>query len=260
MKKIIFFLTVFILFTAAQAQSSNSDCFGGVDVVGCVTTAQAQAPNNNCFAGVDVVRCTTTDPVPPSNECNYGGVNVCVREGNLYTNDGQVTVNVNSRNPRNVIVNTAPSDIRVSASLVDRGPYRSGDFIRIRVNLNRPAYLYIYNVDARNKTTMLFPNDYDRNNYVSSGNLTFPRRTSGRGYSYQLDNYTGVERIIVIASSNPDFDLSPTVSPNNASPYASNNDIDTFGTILYRTIENATVYDNVSLKEWDTYTFTFRHQ
>lgn len=238
MKKIVFFLTVFILFTAtAQAQSSNQ-C-------------------NNLYSGVDVVRsCVNTTPAPPSSSCRYGGVNVCVREGTLRTDHGRVTVNPNRNN---VIVNTARSNIDVSALLVNRGPYRSGDSIGIQVTLNQAVYLYIYNIDARNKTTMLFPNKYDSNNYIPSrGTVTFPRNNS---YFYQLDNYTGTERIIVIASSNPNFNLSSTVNYQSpTSTFATNDNLATFGTDIYKGIEVITTQNNVSLKEWDTYTFTFRHQ
>lgn len=236
MRKFVFLFAAFVFFTATAQAQSSSQC--------------------NTYGGVDVVSCATVAPPSPDSDCHYGGVNVCVSEGRLRTDDGRVTVNPNRNN---VIVNTASSNINVTASLTQRGPYRSRDYINIQVSLNQSAYLYIYNIDSRNKTTMLFPNAYDRNNYISRGTTSFPR--SRRGYSYQLDNYTGVERIIVIASTNPNFDLSSTATfQSSNATFATNDNLDTFGTDLYKGIEVVTVQNNVGLKEWDTYTFTFRHQ
>lgn len=217
-------------------------------------TAQAQS-NCNTFGQIDVVSCVSTRPAPPAaNNCNYGQVDVCVREGTIRTDEGRATVNLNSRN---VITNSANSHINVRVS-TDKTRYRTGETLNVTVNLNQSGYLYIYNIDASGKITMLFPNRYSGGNYISSGRTTFPR--SQDNFYYQLAGQTGTERVIAIASTNPNFDLSRATNYRSNATFATSDSIDSFGTNLYKGLEVVTVNSNVGLKEWDTATITFTHK
>lgn len=60
----------------------------------------------------------------------------------------------------------------------DAGTYRIGDNVRIYFRVNKPSYVYIFNTDARGITRQIFPNYYDRNNFV------YP------GWTYYIPDYT----------------------------------------------------------------------
>lgn len=91
------------------------------------------------------------------------------------------------------------SNIYESAFLVNLDNYASyhyGDYI-IHIQ-RRPAYIYIYNADDDNKAMTLFPNIHVPNIHDENG-YTSPRRAATLSL--------GTERIIVITSKNPDFNL-----------------------------------------------------
>lgn len=77
--------------------------------------------------------------------------------------------------------------------------YRPGSEIEIRYELNKKAYLYIYNIDVNGKVHLLFPNKYDQDNYLSAGKGKLP----GKGYSFLAGEKQGGEYLQAIASKKP---------------------------------------------------------
>ena len=71
--------------------------------------------------------------------------------------------------------------------------------ISLKVKVNKPAYLYIFNIGADNeKVTMLFPNQFDKNNKVlpSKKGITIP----GKKTEFKSDR-EGMENVVVLASA-----------------------------------------------------------
>lgn len=85
-----------------------------------------------------------------------------------------------------------PIQVRV---WTDKTNYRDGDSVRIFARTNRSAYLYIFSTDPEGVTRQLFPNPYDRDNYLRGGQmLRLPNR------NYRLGAYGhGWDRIQAIA-------------------------------------------------------------
>ena len=78
----------------------------------------------------------------------------------------------------------------------DRRTYYIGDSIRIYFRANRDAYVYIYDIDPSGATRLLFPNWYDRDNFVRAH-----IRYSIPDYRYDLriTGPTGRETLHIIA-------------------------------------------------------------
>ncbi len=62
----------------------------------------------------------------------------------------------------------------------NQGTYRIGqDFLRFNVTTDKPGYLYLLQAGSDGKpTTILFPNQYDSNNFVKAGSTEFPSASS----------------------------------------------------------------------------------
>lgn len=77
--------------------------------------------------------------------------------------------------------------------------YPPNSSLKILFKLNRQAYVYIYNIDSEGRVNLIFPNKYDKDNFVSSGEHTLP----GKGYSLVLNKLKGIEFLQAIASQDP---------------------------------------------------------
>lgn len=246
MKKIIFFLTVFILFTAAQAQSSNSDCdhgysghygsYGYVEVCAEMENRSTINSVNECYSG------------------SYNQYGVCIERAELTTPQGKVIVEPSSNQ---IIRNTSrDKEITIDVS-TDKDRYYTNDRMYITVRLRGGgAYVYVYGIDSQNKVTRLFPNRYDQSHYVQEGTMNLPRS----GYFYRVNGIPGSESIVVIASTNPNFNLENTTSyATSSSDYSTSGHISRFGTDLFKGIEVLTIEEQITLREWDTDTVRFTH-
>lgn len=60
---------------------------------------------------------------------------------------------------------------------MDRSEYRIGESVRIYLNLDRTGYVYLYDIDAAGKVTLLFPNARTRGNRLGPGTYTLPSST-----------------------------------------------------------------------------------
>ena len=87
------------------------------------------------------------------------------------------------------------SDLEVDV-WTDQDSYYIGDRIDVYFHVNRDAYVYIFNTDTHGVTRQIFPNYYDRDNYVRGGVVyTIP----DRGYSLEITGPTGREYVRAIA-------------------------------------------------------------
>lgn len=100
--------------------------------------------------------------------------------------------------PLGIIVQPEPRDLQVRIE-TDQSRYDLGDKVEIRYWVNRDAYIYIYNLDATGRVSLIFPNRFDPNNRVRAGSHRLP----GRGYAFEVRGPAGVEYLQIIASSTP---------------------------------------------------------
>lgn len=78
----------------------------------------------------------------------------------------------------------------------DRSRYHIGDPIRIYFSVNRDAYVFIFDTDAAGVTHQIFPNYYDRDNYVRAGRrYMIPDRT----YDLEVTGPQGDEKLTIVA-------------------------------------------------------------
>lgn len=98
---------------------------------------------------------------------------------------------------RMVVQGITPTPESVSV-WTDNNTYTVGSDVRISFRLSRAAYVYILNVDTQGNIRLVFPNNWDRESYVSQvSTQTLPR---GR-YTFKVDGPAGREYLLLIASS-----------------------------------------------------------
>ncbi|HPE70235.1 MAG TPA: DUF4384 domain-containing protein, partial [Thermotogota bacterium] len=115
------------------------------------------------------------------------------------------------------------ADYRVDISLNKPAGsvYAPGENVGINVTPNRDSFIMIWNMSPTGKVHMIFPNQYDQDNFVAGGTtLSLPRS----GYKYQCEG-PGTEWVQVIASTRQFSEFSswkvrfqsevfPSVEPN----------------------------------------------
>lgn len=92
--------------------------------------------------------------------------------------------------PRPIII-----PLRVSI-WTDNNLYRIGDNVRIYFRVSRSAYVYIFNTDAQGITRQIFPNYYDRDNYVYSNQTYY---IPDANYSLKATGPKGRESLQIVA-------------------------------------------------------------
>ena len=101
--------------------------------------------------------------------------------------------------PQGIIVKppaSSPLQVKLESN---RSRYNPGGEVNLELKLNKKAYVYLYNIDTEGKVNLLFPNKYDKKNYVGPGEVSLPRK----GYSFLAGNREGAEYLQVIASTQP---------------------------------------------------------
>ncbi|MEM9139817.1 MAG: DUF4384 domain-containing protein [Pseudomonadota bacterium] len=87
-------------------------------------------------------------------------------------------------------------------ALLDRpnATYAIGDAVNLTVNVDREAYVTVFNVSPDGTTTVLFPNQFNQDNRVAANTaITVP----GPGAKIQVGGPAGQELIKIIASEQP---------------------------------------------------------
>ncbi|HPE70154.1 MAG TPA: DUF4384 domain-containing protein [Thermotogota bacterium] len=85
---------------------------------------------------------------------------------------------------------------------VDRGngsSYSPGEFVSIFFSVTQDAYVVVYDVSPDGKVTILFPNQYDPDNFVlANQEIRIPRV----GYKLMIENALGKEYLQIVACDN----------------------------------------------------------
>lgn len=79
----------------------------------------------------------------------------------------------------------------------DQDTYNIGDLIRINFRVTRPCFVYIFDTDTRGQTHQLFPNHFDRDNYVVPGRRYFIPDSS---YRLRVTGPPGREELRIVAA------------------------------------------------------------
>lgn len=82
----------------------------------------------------------------------------------------------------------------------DRDVYRLGDRARIYLTANRDCYVTVLNMRSNGDITRLFPNKYDKNNFIKA-NIEHSVPEKGSRYELAISEPPGRESIKVIATS-----------------------------------------------------------
>lgn len=100
--------------------------------------------------------------------------------------------------------------------------YRVGDNIAVHFRADRDCYLTLVNIGTSGKLTILFPNAFHRDDFVSA-NKEYEIPAEGYGFEYELQGPPGVEKLKAIATLEkvellesqfaPDGSLFRTVDP-----------------------------------------------
>ncbi len=109
--------------------------------------------------------------------------------------------------PQAVIVNPAPTELKVAVALNKAGAnplYLEGENLKVSVNVNQDAYVYVFNIQSTGAITVLLPNGFPggQQPFLRAGETrTFP----GTNDKYQLNIQApfGQEKIFALASKNP---------------------------------------------------------
>lgn len=119
----------------------------------------------------------------------FGGTPV-LAEGDLSAAQRQISV-----------VETPKSDFSVDG-WVDRksGKYQMGDTVEVYVRTSKDAYVTVFNVDAKGKTTMIFPNEFAKDNMVKADTVTTIPAKDAK-FQLKVGGPEGTNLIKVLAST-----------------------------------------------------------
>ena len=80
---------------------------------------------------------------------------------------------------------------------VDEPAYQINEYLQIHFEVNEDAYIYVWDIDPTGGACLIYPNNYESNNYVSAGPHTIP----GVGtYHLRVQEPTGTERLQIVAT------------------------------------------------------------
>jgi len=82
--------------------------------------------------------------------------------------------------------------------------YRQGSKMQIRFSVNDDCYITLYNIDSQGKVTLLYPNQYHRDNFARKG-MAYSIPAPEDQFEFVVRGKGGLESIIAIASTQPLF-------------------------------------------------------
>lgn len=98
-----------------------------------------------------------------------------------------------------MIVPELPTTLTVTLSLnkPEGSVYQPGEIITLTFRTNRDAYVVIYDTEANGRTSILFPNQYQQDNFVKANQpVTIPQ-----GYKLKIGGEIGKEYVQIVAST-----------------------------------------------------------
>jgi Domain of unknown function (DUF4384) len=105
--------------------------------------------------------------------------------------------------PQSIIVNPVDNTLSVRVT-TDRGGsnpvYNIGDPIRVSVNVNQDAYVYLFSVHSDGKVDLILPNKLSGGNAYLRANETRTFPPSGAAYQLNVDGPSGQDKVLAVAS------------------------------------------------------------
>ncbi len=93
---------------------------------------------------------------------------------------------------------------------LDKKAYEPGERLEVHFSITKDCYVYIYDISTEGKVTLLFPNAFQPENFLSAGRYSIPDRR----YSLVVEGSPGLEYLQAIASTKP---IQSLVLPEGAS-------------------------------------------
>ncbi|MGQ9477565.1 MAG: DUF4384 domain-containing protein [Candidatus Bipolaricaulia bacterium] len=123
-----------------------------------------------------------------------------------------------SSSPSPEVVLTGPGEAAEGEGLsleiwLDKRAYEPGERLEVHFRITKDCYVYIYDISTEGKVTLLFPNAFQPENFLSAGRYSIPDRR----YSLVVAGSPGLEYLQAIASTKP---IQSLVLPEGASEKA----------------------------------------
>ncbi len=106
----------------------------------------------------------------------------------------------NELQPRKIIITPEePSTLeaQISVNKGEGAAYQSGEAISISFKVNKDAYIVIYDTEANGNTSIIFPNRYQKDNFVRANQTV----TVPQGYKFTVGGVQGKEYLQIVAST-----------------------------------------------------------
>ena len=94
----------------------------------------------------------------------------------------------------------APEGLTVRVWM-DKPVYAVGESVQATFQINKAAYIYIWDIEPTGTVRQIFPNQYDSNNYFQAGVHRIP--TAGTAYRLAVTPPTGTEWLQIMAVTRP---------------------------------------------------------
>ena len=79
--------------------------------------------------------------------------------------------------------------------------YGLGDIVEFSVDVPRDGYLNLVTVDSKDQATVLFPNEFDSDNFVEAGEFTFP--TAENNFEFPASEPAGPTLVVAFITDSP---------------------------------------------------------
>ncbi|HOO31916.1 MAG TPA: PEGA domain-containing protein [Thermotogota bacterium] len=106
----------------------------------------------------------------------------------------------NELQPRKIIITPEePSTLeaQISINKGEGAAYQSGESISISFRVNKDSYVVIYDTEANGDTHIIFPNRYQKDNFVRANQMI----TVPQGYKFTVGGVQGKEYLQIVAST-----------------------------------------------------------
>jgi Domain of unknown function (DUF4384) len=152
--------------------------------------------------------------------------------------------------PQAVIVNPVQTALQVNIGVDRAGDnpvYNVGEKIRINVNVNQDAYVYVFSIHADGVVDLILPNKLSGGNEFLRGGETRTFPPQGAGYELSIDGPAGQDKLLAVASKRQ-LNLGELATFKGGQPFAQVNTQGQEG--LARTL--AVVVTPVPAQDWTT--------
>ncbi|MCR4391909.1 MAG: DUF4384 domain-containing protein [Candidatus Acetothermia bacterium] len=102
--------------------------------------------------------------------------------------------------PKGIIIEPPTPEGLTVRIWVDKPAYAIGEYVQVNFEVNKAAYIYIWDILPDGRVQQIFPNQYDQQNYFPAGRHTLPRPGTFR---WRVDPPTGTEWLQIMAVTQP---------------------------------------------------------